>query len=186
MSCFSDNFDDFVQDYIDQSNEENKGLLTIYSNDWQSPCIEQPANDGDFVSWRPAKRSLAGDFKNLEHALDLAIPTSIQEFYGRYFSLDLNASCSEGDLTLLQTWNDFDYERVQKNLIAHVLMKRRLKQSETLFFALTDIEDIIVSIDVKSEQVVVERVGQPPHKVLAESLSQFIVSLNPKPSFVEL
>ena len=79
----------------------------------------------------------------------------------------------------MQIWNDDDAERLQQNLIGHVLMKRQLKQPETLFFALTDEEDFIVSVDNASGQVVLEQVGKPAQQVLAQDLAEFLATLQP-------
>jgi SecY interacting protein Syd len=82
-------------------------------------------------------------------------------------------------LSLLFAWNKDDFERLQENLIGHILMKRRLKQEETVFFAVTDEEDMIISVDNASGSVWVERVGCKPHKQLSDSLAQFISQLTP-------
>ena len=58
-------------------------------------------------------------------------------------------------------------------------MKQRLKQTETVFFAVTDEEDIIISIDNANGEVWVERVGCKPHKKLSDSLANFIEQLTP-------
>lgn len=60
-------------------------------------------------------------------------------------------------------------------------MKRRLKQPETLFFAVTDQEDFIISLEHHSGHVVVEQVGKKPHIKLADSLLAFIQTLKPNP-----
>ena len=52
-------------------------------------------------------------------------------------------------------------------------MKRRLKQPETLFFAVTDQEDFVISLELSSGTVVVEQVGKNPHK----KLGRFTISI---------
>ena len=59
-------------------------------------------------------------------------------------------------------------------------MKQKLKQAETVFFAVTDEEDMIISLDNSSGEVWVERVGCKPHKKLSDSLVDFISQLTPK------
>ena len=92
----------------------------------------------------------------------------------RYFSHDINATAEQGGLTLLQAWNEEDFDRLQKNLIAHVLMKRRLKQADTLFFALTDEEDLLLSILLETGEVV------RFHLVYVQGLFQGLVLLSLK------
>jgi SecY interacting protein Syd len=58
-------------------------------------------------------------------------------------------------------------------------MKRRLKQPETLFIALTDEDDFILTVDNASGEVVLEQVGLLPKEVVAPNLEVFIQSLQP-------
>jgi SecY interacting protein Syd len=74
----------------------------------------------------------------------------------------------------------------QKMGIAHVLMKRRLKQDDTLFFALTDEEDYILSVVLKTGAVMLEKVGKEPHREIAKNISEFIAQLKPLPVLVTL
>lgn len=58
-------------------------------------------------------------------------------------------------------------------------MKQRLKQDETIFFAVTDEEDMIISVDNNNGEVWVERVGCKPHKKISDSLVEFLRQLTP-------
>ncbi|MBT1450718.1 SecY-interacting protein [Glaciecola sp. XM2] len=187
-TSFISAFDHFVEQYIAQSTKQNKGLVTEYDSQWPSDClsVHNDASDGDEIAWKPHLRKAPASMENLNAALEIQIPQSLEQFFGRYFSLDLNALHPRGPVTLLQVYNEQDYERLQKNLIAHVLMKRRLKQPETLFFALTDEEDFIISIELESQAVVLERVGKDNPEVLAPDLASFIAALTPQPQLVTL
>ncbi|GLR70847.1 SecY-interacting protein [Agaribacter marinus] len=190
QTLFTQKFDQFVHSYIDQSTQDNRGLITLYDDDWKSPCIEAKVdnllvNESE-VDWIPTLRSPNASFQNIADALDMTIPEELSILLGRYFSLDLNAQTERGKLTLLQAWNAHDFERLQKNLIAHVLMKRKLKQQDTLFFALTDEEDYIISLVPSSGEVVLELVGKPPQEVLAHTLGDFLDEWVPLPTFVTL
>lgn len=179
--------DHFVSQYVNASNQNNRGLIIQYDSDFDSPCYHGNSHiDGDWIEWKPKIRYPQGSMKNLENALDLVINEDIEVLFGRYFSLDLNAKTSRGELTLLQALNEGDYARLQKNLIAHVLMKRRLKQSETLFFALTDVDDLLLSVLPLTGEVVLEWVGREHHETVADSLSTFFTTLTPNPRQVEL
>lgn len=198
-SRFAETFDQFIHSYNQASNAENQGLITYFEKGWFSPCYrklgaDNPAthvNENDFVEgekigWQAVKRTDNPNLANIESALELSIPAELQQLYGRYYSLDLNAKASYGNLTILQALNFSDFERLQKNLIAHVLMKRRLKQDDTLFFALTDEEDFILSIDIGSGAVVLEEVGKVPQKQISDNLTDFISTLTPQPQLVTL
>lgn len=180
-------FDKFVDSLVQASNETNMGMISEYDADFHSPCYRTDALvSGENVAWRPFVRPESGSMHNLEKALEIAIHEDIGLLFGRYFSLDLNAKTSRGALVILQALNESDYERLQKNLIAHVLMKRKLKQPETLFFALTDEEDVVLSVLPETSAVVLEVIGQPHKEVIAPSLSEFIETLEPNPVYVSL
>ena len=59
-------------------------------------------------------------------------------------------------------------------------MKTKLKQKLTIFFALTDDDDHIISLDNNTGSVWVEKVGREPHKKIAETLAEFMSQLTPR------
>ena len=118
-------------------------------------------------------------FNNVEQALELNIHPSISCYYTTIYSETIDAKCDQGNLQLLFAWSRADFDRLQQNLIGHILMKQKLDQPVTLFFALTEHEDIMLSVDNQSGEVWVERVGCLPHKKIANSLTEFIATLSP-------
>lgn len=176
----------FSSQYISQY-QQNHGHLPMIEqdNDWPSPCenggVSHSALSHGQTFWQPVniEQKEKIHFDNVESALELSLHPDIKTYFTTLYSESLDARCEEGELSLLFAWNENDFQRLQENLIGHVLMKQRLKQKETLFFAVTDEEDMIVSIDNESGTVWVERVGCEPHKKLAESLAQFISKLRP-------
>lgn len=195
-------FDRLVESYVAHSTNNNQGLLTYFDEDWLSPCIalhNKPENlqAEALVNWQPVLRvanasntdlkpACLPDLTNLEKALEVSLPIQMHTLFCRYFSHDLNAIAEQGPLTLLQAWNEQDFDRLQKNIISHVLMKRRLKQADTVFFALTDKDDLLLSILVGTGEVVLEVAGKEPHQVISPNLSEFIASLKPQPQLVNL
>lgn len=171
--------DDFVQKYKDAAKKNPEMLLVEYDNDWPSECYNQSGSAGDRVNWQPIKRSGDFNFSDLEAALEMKIHQDVISYYSAYWSDNLNAKTDKGYLQLLQPWNQDDFERLQQNLIGHILMKRRLKQPETLFVALTDEDDFILTVNNSSGEVMLEQVGLEPKEVVAPSLAVFIKSLQP-------
>ena len=180
----------FSKQYVNQYQHVHSHLPKIEQDaEWPSSC--EISNENDVIEhaslsigevfWQPVnvEKEQGLNFDNVESALELTLHPDIKTYFTTIYSESLDATCEEGNLSLLFAWNKDDFQRLQENLIGHILMKQRLKQSETVFFAVTDEEDMIISIDNDSGSVWVERVGCEPHKQLANSLSQFISELIP-------
>lgn len=169
----------FVEKY--QSSAKSKGVeLSIeYDANWPSDCYVRVGESAEHVPWQPQLREQPADFSGMEHGLDMLIHPDIKAFYSRYWSDNLSAVTSKGCLQVLQAWNPEDFERLQQNLVGHVLMKRRLKQPETLFFGLTDQEDFILTIDNQTGKVMLEQVGVKPTECLASNLAEYLLNLEP-------
>ncbi|WP_057831991.1 SecY-interacting protein [Colwellia sp. TT2012] len=179
----------FSKDFSQQHIKQFGHLPTrVHDEQWLSPCELGPHDDSHHY-WQPVavKTELVTDentealsFKNVESALDLELHPDIKTYFTTIFSGEITAECSEGQLSLLFAWNREDFDRLQENIIGHILMKQRLKQAETVFFAVTDEEDMIISVDNINGEVWVERVGCKPHKKISDSLVSFIGQLTPK------
>lgn len=171
--------EDFVQRYVIAAKNDPEMLIVEYDNDWPSDCYTASGNTGDKVTWHPVRRTETVDFNDLETALEMKIHQDVISYYSAYWSDNLSAETDKGYLQLLQPWNQQDFERLQQNLIGHILMKRKLKQPETLFIALTDEDDFILTVDNTSGEVMLEQVGLLPKEVVAPNLATFIQSLQP-------
>lgn len=153
-----------------------------YNTDWPSECYQSRGKEGDSVEWKPVLQNIPSNmFQRLEEALDERIHPDIVDYYCRYWSDPLPASCSEGDLSLIQVWNEEDMERLRGNLVGHALSKRQQKRPLTFFFACAEPdEDYFISVDNFSGEVLLELPGKPPIRKLANTLAEFIESLTPR------
>ena len=113
-----------------------------------------------------------------QQALELEFPIQLTEFYTSYFGGGLKVRHDRGELELLMSWHQADFERLQQNIIAHILMKRRLKQRETVFIAATDHDDYLVSVLVATGEVYLEKVGMEVKELLAPDLATFLQQLS--------
>lgn len=167
----------FAQDYLVAYQKRFQHLpITEQIDDWPSPC-EQGIHQEKFSLWQPVKLAQTLSFDNVESALELTLHSDIKEYFTIMYSDSLDAACVEGDLSLLFAWNEKDFARLQENIIGHVLMKTKLKQRLTIFFATTDDDDHILSLDNETGEIWVEKVGSEPHKKIANSMSEFILQL---------
>ncbi|KGJ96125.1 SecY-interacting protein [Colwellia psychrerythraea] len=184
----------FGKDY-GQQHIELLGHLPLIEHDeeWLSPCELSP-HDEKHHCWQPVavnsskvtdNNPILLSFNNVESALNIVLHQDIKTYFTTIFSGEIEATCSEGQLSLLFAWNKEDFDRLQENIIGHILMKQRLKQAETVFFAVTDEEDMIISVDNTNGEVWVERVGCKPHKKLSDSLANFINQLTPNSLVIE-
>lgn len=82
-------------------------------------------------------------------------------------------------LTLLQTWSEEDFQRVQENLIGHLVVQKRLKLSPTLFIATLESELDVISVCNLSGEVVKETLGTAKRITLSPSLAGFLNQLEP-------
>lgn len=146
---------------------------------WPSLCQMSEPVDG-WIEWQPVLRQMSVDFSATESALGIEFRESAKRFYGRYYSDAIEARFEGVNLTLVQAWNDQDTSRLQANLIAHILMQRRLRQPETLFIAATSDDMQVVSILNQTGEVVLEVLGKKNQRqVLAANLVDFLERLVP-------
>lgn len=171
--------DNFVSQYLQLHREEDTPLTVQYDSEWVSPCHQMNADEGEWVTWQPVKQVQAQDFKGFEEALEIELNPDLKAYFSHLWSDNLNATTEKGGLQLLLPWNHDDFLRLQQNLVGHILMKRRLGQAETVFFAVTDEEDFIISVENKSGKVVLEQVGMVPKETLSDSLAEFLRELQP-------
>ncbi|MDC0601802.1 SecY-interacting protein [Aliiglaciecola sp.] len=169
----------FVSDYVNLHETEQQPMVIQFDPQWPSPCYQSFGEQNEWVNWKPVRQDQGLSLSDFENALEMKIDPQLADYFTSFWSDNLNAKTQRGSLQLLMPWNADDFERLQQNLIAHVLMKRRLDQKDTLFFAVTDEEDFIISVDNESGQVVLEQVGLEPQEVLADDLVSFLNQLEP-------
>lgn len=175
----------FSQSFIEQYKNTHGHLPTNEVDEqWPSPCEQGTYNENEIL-WQPVEVVEPLTFENIESALELKLHHDIKIYFTSIYSDSLNAQCSEGQLSLLFPWSIDDFKRLQENIIGHIMMKQQLKQSITLFFAVTDDEENILSVNNENGEVWVERIGCEPHKKLANSLVEFFKLLTPSVELIK-
>jgi SecY interacting protein Syd len=154
-------------------------LSSHYDEQWRSAC-EIHQEEGE-TFWRPISQSQPVDFNRLSNALEFDIHPDIQAYYGSYWSGSLEADSEEGQVSLIQLWNEDDFERLLANLIGHALVKYRAKQPFSVFFATTEPEsEYFLSIDNETGAIFLEEPGKPPLKEVESDINTFLQRLEPK------
>ena len=176
--------DDALATFVERYVEQYPQLIDPFDPEWRSPCeVSEPFEGagGDLqVEWRPVRRAFADDFAGLERALEQAIHPDIKAYYGAFWSGGLEATATDGHVSLILLWNPADAERLIENLIGHALAKRRAHAPFTVFFACTEPEsELFLSVDNASGEVVVEAPGSKPLRTVAPSLTAFLRGLVP-------
>ena len=169
-----------LQRYVDHFQRVNGTLPTqLHDPAWVSPCqVGEPDADG-MIQWQPRKRSPGADFGGLEHALEVEIHPDIKSFYGCYWADVMKLEAQEGGLTLIQIWNEDDFDRLVGNVLGHAMAKQRIKAPLTVFIATTDEGEDMLSVENASGRVVLEEPGSLPIREISPSLAQFLDRLSP-------
>ena len=152
-----------------------------FDENWPSLCYVH-SSDKETVAWRPTRQLNSHDmFQRLSNALEEEIHPDIANFYSRYWSDPLPATSEDGDLSLIQVWNEEDLERLRGNLVGHALAKRKQKRPLTFFIACPEPdENVFISVDNYSGEVLLEAPGKPPIRKLANNIAEFIDGLTPR------
>ena len=157
------------------------GTLPTQEHDpaWLSECqIGEPDTDG-MIHWRPQARDTAADFGGLERALEVEIHPDIKSFYGNYWGSVMELQAEEGGVSLIQIWNNDDFDRLVENILGHAMAKQRIKAPLTIFIASTDEGESMLSVDNETGHVVLEEPGSPPTREVSASLAEFLDRLGP-------
>ncbi len=160
-----------------------------YDQEWRSPC-ELPAFENknrtqapELVAWRPVPQTPPVNFSGLENALETTIHPDIVEYFSSFWSSTIEAKSIEGHASLIQLWNQGDFDRLVENFIGHALAKRQLKEPLTLFIATTEADsEYFLSINNATGAVLLEEPGRPPLRQVEDSLETFLRRLTPSTS----
>lgn len=160
--------------------QQRLGGITLIEHDadYPSPAEQLPAQAG-MVGWQAWRKPESSSFNNVGEALDITVHSNVSAFFGHYYAGNIE-SCFKGlFLTLLQPWNEQDFERLQQNQIAHQLMMKKLKLPASWFLASCRDEQKLVTLDNDTGEVLLERLGKGRIGILAPNLTTFLRELEP-------
>lgn len=155
------------------------GLLSApFDENWRSCC--EVHSDIEITRWRPVPQVPAVDFRGLEAAMEKRFHLDIVTYYSTYWAGTFEADSAEGRVSLIQLWNQEDFERLRSNLIGHALAKRRRKQPFTIFFATTEADpQLLLSLDCDTGAVMLEDAHRGLIRQVDASLAAFLARLAP-------
>ena len=167
----------FAADYSKTIADETGFLPQVsYDSEWSSPCeVGKPTEAGN-IQWRYVSREQEYHFENIEHALEMTLHHDVIAYYGSGYSGPMFVTAEGEQIELLQVWNEDDLTRLCENLIGHLLMQRKLKQSPSVFIGCVVNSESMLSIDNNSGEVIIEVAGNKERRVVASSLTQFFES----------
>ena len=155
---------------------ENRLFRRPFDPDWLSPCQNK---DG---LWRPVIQNPSVDFAGLSNALETEIHPDICQYFSSFWSGSIETTSKEGHVSLIQLWNQEDFERLIKNLLGHAIEKRNRKHQLTIFFAITEWDsELFLSIENSSGHVLLEEPGKAPLRKVDDNLATFLNRLTPSP-----
>lgn len=161
----------FLKDVLQQY--QHAQPTVFHDVDWPSPCEQGDVLPSGEIAWHAVARE-GESLLTLASALELSFPEELNLFYSSFYAPNIQAQFDGHHVELIQPWSHDDFERLQENITGHVLMKRRLRQPETVFIGLTEQDDILITVDVKTGEVCLEQLGKKPHHVLAPSIGEFL------------
>jgi SecY interacting protein Syd len=165
--------------YLNLYSDHESGLpLAVLDADWSSECIVKPADSKSGYYWRPTKRTQAISFSDLETALEVTFPEDLYTFYGSFWSNGLCVERHDINFNLIQIWNEDDEKMLKENLLGHVFAKIKGKLPLSYFIGCTN-GDEVICLEHETGYIVLEKPGYQAHKVLAENLESFLISLQP-------
>lgn len=154
--------------------------MAYIDSDSPSPAALAGTEEGEHVQWQVFERDDNADLSALADALEVNFPIALDALFCSFYSGNLPAVIDGHAVELLQPWNEDDFVRLQQNITGHVLMKRRLKQQDTVFIGLTEQDDLLITVRLSDGAVCLEYVGKEVHHELAPSISAFLEALTPQ------
>jgi SecY interacting protein Syd len=169
-----------IERYIALCHRQLGSLPTqAYDPAWISPCQVGEPNAQGMIYWQPVERAKAADFSGMDRALETEIHPDIKSFFGSFWCDVFDAQTEEGGITLIQVWNPDDFDRLCENILGHAFAKQRINAPLTIFFACTDEDDLILSVENDTGKVVLENPGHLPIREVAASLAEFLNRVEP-------
>lgn len=142
-----------------------------------SPCLVKLNGSAIPSYWQPVKIESTLTLFKVEQGVELTLHPDIHAFYGSQYSADMSVKWNHHSITLLQVWNEEDFEGLQQNIIGHLLTQQRLKFKPSVFIATTNSEWEVISICNLTGSVMLENISNNKREILSENVALFLSQL---------
>jgi SecY interacting protein Syd len=169
-----------LERYIDAVREVT-GNLPVTDRDPQnpSPCEVGEADSADVVTWRPARRDIAPDFRALHAALGVDLHEDLQVWFGAWWCIPFEAQSDGETVVLSLVGSARDWDRVEDSVHRHVAAQRERGAPLTIPVAAL-YDGRFVSVENATGAVLLETPRRDPLP-LAPSLAAWLDRLAPIP-----
>lgn len=169
-----------LERYIDAVREVSGSLpVTDHDPENPSPCEVGAPDAEDVVTWRPARRDIAPDFRPMEALLGAALHEDLQVWFGAWWCVPFEAQSGGETVVLSLVGSARDWERVSETVRRHVDAQRAQGAATTVPVAAL-YDGRFVSVDNATGAVLLESPRKDPVPV-APSLAAWLDRLAPIP-----
>lgn len=168
-----------LERYIDAVRAVSGGLpVTDADPAAPSPCEVGDAQD-DLVTWRPARREIAPDFRPLESALGAPLHEDLQVWFGAWWCIPFEAQLGGETFVLSLIGSPAEWDRARENILRHAEAQGALGVELTVPVAAL-YDGRFVAVNNRTGEVVLDGPRREPLR-LAPSLAGWLDRLTPVP-----
>ncbi|MFO0624288.1 MAG: SecY-interacting protein Syd [Polyangiales bacterium] len=169
-----------LERYIDAVRAVSGHLpVTDADPDNPSPCEVGVADGDDVVTWRPARREIAPDFRPLEAALGAPLHEDLQVWFGAWWCFPFEAQLGGETFVLSLIGSPGDWDRARESLQRHAEAQAALGEELTVPVAAL-YDGRYIAVHNRTGEVILDGPRREPLR-LAPSLAAWIDRLTPVP-----
>jgi len=119
-----------------------------YDPEWPSPCVAAGHSAEDAVVWHAVPMTSAPDFTGIEVELGTKIHPDVKDFYGSFWSGDIESEHLGETVSLHGVWNQESLNSTLSEIVSHVISRREalVGLPDSVFVASTD-SDLFFSVN---------------------------------------
>ena len=176
MSDTSDALAALLASYFDEEpSTDSWTQRQEFDAEWLSPCQLGEPDDEGMILWRPVRSQTPIDWEQYEARLGCPIRPELKDYYGSYWCSAFETAIDEGNIIVIQFWNEADRERRLAGLVDLAARQRDAGESPRLTVAVFT-DDRYLSCHLDDGAILLEDPGRDP-RVAFSSLPDFLSTL---------